>query len=237
MFYLAGNQSSRSWQAWILPIAGGRLNASFRCHLCNNCLSIERDSKWRHNTAGAAIEETTPCWWPVTAFPCSGLELPASSHVHSGKTWEHPKSRISIQTILQFRLWTYQTLAEMMKCMHKSYKPISHDYHTWFYMMLILYALYRVRAGRYRLLVSQVLGYNTGRDQQAMMALELGWDKDFWPFIHGNVFHLRLHKVSANERRRYICNALSHWMRPYPTINRKCAFIKRCHDATKLIVK
>ena len=35
------------------------------------------------------------------------------------------------------------------------------------------------------------------------------------------VFFLRLSKVSANERRRYICNVFSHWLRPGSATERK----------------
>ena len=37
--------------------------------------------------------------------------------------------------------------------------------------------------------------------------------------ISGTVFYLWLSKVSANERRRYICNVFSHWLRPCSTIS------------------
>ena len=39
----------------------------------------------------------------------------------------------------------------------------------------------------------------------------------------GLAYYLWLNKVSANERRHYICNAFSHWLRPGSVIERKQA--------------
>ena len=46
--------------------------------------------------------------------------------------------------------------------------------------------------------------------------------------ISGPVFYLWLNKVSANERRRYIYNVFSHWLRPCSTIYNK--WLIRLHD-------
>ena len=41
--------------------------------------------------------------------------------------------------------------------------------------------------------------------------------------ISGPVFYLWLSKVWAKERRRYICNVFSYWLRPWSAIDRKQA--------------
>ena len=40
-----------------------------------------------------------------------------------------------------------------------------------------------------------------------------------------SVLYLSLSMASANERRRYICNVFSHWLRPCSFIDRKRAAI------------
>ena len=41
------------------------------------------------------------------------------------------------------------------------------------------------------------------------------------------MFYTWLSKVSANEKRRYICDVFSHWLGPCSAIDRKCARVTR----------
>ena len=53
---------------------------------------------------------------------------------------------------------------------------------------------------------------------QTMLSSTQHWEDHSWS---GPIFYLWLSKVLANERRRYLCNVFSHWLRPCSAIDRK----------------
>ena len=53
---------------------------------------------------------------------------------------------------------------------------------------------------------------------QTMLNSTQHWEDHSWS---GPIFYLWLSKVLANERRRYLCNVFSHWLRPCSAIDRK----------------